>query len=136
MKVPAALGKLSSMFSKKPVFNQPVHTEKRYHVTRALYAVLLVFLIGVAGAVLGLKAMTINFVEDNRDTGFEFKTDDPQPTILAALPRMLYTTPAKLALVAGALSVFVGGTHLAFVVMDWKQGKKVGNISSSNPLYD
>ncbi|KAJ4294342.1 hypothetical protein N0V90_008032 [Kalmusia sp. IMI 367209] len=124
IKIPAVLGKISARFGKKPVFNQPVYTERRYHVTRMLYAVLLALLVMIAAAIIGLKAMTVNFIEDNRDTGFEFKTDEPESVIMAALPRMLYTAPAKLALVAGAISIFVGTTHLAFVVMDWRQGKK------------
>ncbi|KAJ4357707.1 uncharacterized protein N0V89_002283 [Didymosphaeria variabile] len=124
-KIPSVLGKVSAKFVKKPIFNQPVHTETRYHVTRMLYTVLLSLLIMIAASIIGLKAMTVNFTEDNRDTGFEFETEDPNDSvILAALPRMLYTAPAKLALVAGAISIFVGATHLAFVIMDWKAGKK------------
>lgn len=127
IKIPSLLGKVSAKFVKKPIFNQPVHTEKRYHVTRTLFAVLLSLLIMTAATVIGLKAMTVNFIEDNRDTGFEFETEDPNDTvILAALPKMLYTAPAKLALVAAAISIFVGTAHLAFVIMDWKAGKKVG----------
>jgi hypothetical protein len=126
VKLPSVVGKISAMFVKKPVFNQPVYTEKRYHVTRILYAVLLSLLVATAATVIALKAMTINFIEDNRDTGFEFETGDPNdPVIMAALPRMLYMAPAKLALISGGISIFVGATHLAFVIMDWKIGKKV-----------
>jgi hypothetical protein len=125
-KIPAVLGKVSAKFVKKPVFNKPVHTEKRYHVTRILYTILLSLLIMIATSIIGLNAMTVNFIEDNRDTGFEFGTEDPNDAvILAALPKMLYTAPAKLALVAGAISILVGATHLAFVITDWKAGKKV-----------
>ncbi|KAK7190946.1 hypothetical protein DPSP01_009155 [Paraphaeosphaeria sporulosa] len=125
LKMPSVLGKVSAKFVKKPMFNQPVHTEKRYHVTRMVYAVLLSLLVLIAASTIGLNAVTVNFIEDNRDTGFEFETEDPNDAvILAALPRMLYTAPAKLALVAGAISIFVGATHLAFVITDWKVGKK------------
>jgi len=119
------LSNLSAKVVKKPVFNQPVYTERRYHVTRALYAILLTLLATIAASVIALKAMTVNFIEDNRDTGFEFKTDDGDSVVIAALPKLLYTAPAKLALVAGATSIFVGIAHLAFVVTDWKEGKKV-----------
>jgi hypothetical protein len=125
-KIPSVLGKVSAKLVKKPVSDQPVHTDKRYHVTRILYTVLLLLLVMIAASIIGLNAMTVNFVEDNRDTGFEFETEDPNDiVILAALPKMLYTAPAKLALVAGAISIFVGATHLAFVITDWKAGKKV-----------
>lgn len=137
-KLPSVLAKVSAKFVKKPVFNQPVHTEKRYHVTRTVYAVLLSLLVMVAASIVALNAVTVNFIEDNRDTGFEFQTEDPtDAVILAALPKMLYTAPAKLALVAGAISIFVGATHLAFVVTDWKAGKKVASPHrmSSPPPY-
>lgn len=125
-KLPSVVGKISSKFAQKPVFNQPVYTERRYHVFRSLYATLLFLLIATSASVIGLKAMTINFIEDNRDTGFEYETEDPNDAvIMAALPRMLYITPAKLALIAAGISIFVGASHLAFVIMDWKAGKKV-----------
>ncbi|KAF1976052.1 hypothetical protein BU23DRAFT_578853 [Bimuria novae-zelandiae CBS 107.79] len=124
-KIPSVLGKISAKFVKKPVFNQPVDTERRYHVTRILFAVLLSLLIATATAVIGLRAITINFIEDNRDTGFEYKAENPNDSVIvAALPRTLYTAPAKLALIAGGISIFVGASHLAFVIMDWKVGKK------------
>lgn len=124
-KVPSVAEKMSTMFKPKPVFNQPVCTERRYFVSRALHSIFLTLLIVLAAAVIGLKAMTINFIEDNRDTGFEFQTEEPTPTLMAALPRNLFTAPAKLALVAGAISTFVGIGHVAFVFMDWSAGKKV-----------
>lgn len=137
LKLPSVLGKISAKFVQKPVFNQPVQTERRYHVTRLLFAILLSLLVATSGAVIGLKAMTINFIEDNHDTGFEFVTDDPNDSlIMAALPRMLYTAPAKLALVAGAISIFVAASHLAFVIMDWKVGKKVGRQSMLSSASD
>ncbi|KAF9738567.1 hypothetical protein PMIN02_005887 [Paraphaeosphaeria minitans] len=125
MKIPSVLRNVSARFAKKPMFNQPVHTEKRHHVTRIIYALLLSLLVIIAASIIGLNVVTVNFTEDNRDTGFEFETDNPnEAVILAALPRMLYTAPAKLALIAGVISVFVGATHLAFVFTDWKLGKK------------
>ncbi|KAL5413865.1 hypothetical protein PMIN03_003545 [Paraphaeosphaeria minitans] len=128
MKIPSVLRNVSARFAKKPMFNQPVHTEKRHHVTRIIYALLLSLLVIIAASIIGLNIVTVNFTEDNRDTGFEFETDNPnEAVILAALPRMLYTAPAKLALIAGVISVFVGATHLAFVFTDWKLGKKVGS---------
>lgn len=133
-KMPAVLGKLSTKFKPKPVFNQPVRTERRYHIARALYAFFLVLLVMIAASTIGLKAMTINFIEDNRDTGFEFQTEDPQPTLMAALPRQLYTGPAKLALVAGVISVFVGIGHAAFVFLDWHHGHKVCIPGNPRPV--
>jgi hypothetical protein len=109
----------------KPVFNKPLDTERQHHISRVLYAALLSLSIGLSAAVISLKAMTLSFIEDNRDTGFSFETGEPEPTILAALPRQLYTAPAKLALIAAVISVFVGLGHLVYLVIDWKAGRKV-----------
>jgi hypothetical protein len=125
VKMPAAMNRIASIFKPKPVFNQPVATNRRYHIARALYGIFLVLLVVSAAATIGLKATTINFIEDNRNTGFVFDTGSPDAVIMAALPRQLYTAPAKIALVAGVLSIFIGVTHAAFVFMDWKEGKKV-----------
>jgi hypothetical protein len=124
-KMPLGLNKITSLLKPKPVFNQPVATDRRYHVARAAYGVLLVLLVMLAAATIGLKATTINFIEDNRNTGFVFDTGEPETVIMAALPRQLYTAPAKIAMVAGVISVFVGVGHAAFVFMNWKEGKKV-----------
>ncbi|KAF2018250.1 hypothetical protein BU24DRAFT_440884 [Aaosphaeria arxii CBS 175.79] len=123
--------KLPSFLRPKPVFNQRVDTEKRYHISRALYITFLVALVILSTGVIGLKAMTLNFIEDNENTGFVFETEDADvdSTILAALPRMLYTAPAKLAVVAAAISIFVGSGHAVFVVMDWKEGKRTQTYS-------
>jgi hypothetical protein len=76
-------------------------------------------------AIIGVKAMTVMFIEENTDKGFDFDTGDPEPTVLAALPRMLYTAPAKLAIVAAVIALCVGIVHGVFVVIDWKDGKRV-----------
>ncbi|KAF1960068.1 hypothetical protein CC80DRAFT_284521 [Byssothecium circinans] len=123
LKVPAILAKLSTKSKPKPVFNQPVSLQKTYKIARALHIALLTLLVIFATIVVVLKAMTINFIEDNRDTGFEFRSED-QPILMAALPKMLKTAPAKLALVAGAISIFVGIGHMLFVAVDWKEGRK------------
>ncbi|KAF2690601.1 hypothetical protein K458DRAFT_438480 [Lentithecium fluviatile CBS 122367] len=112
------------MVKPKPVFNQPVATDRRYCIARALYGVFLVLLVMLAAAMIGLKATTINFIEDNRNTGFVFDTGELETVIMAALPRQLYTAPAKLALVASVISVFLGVGQAAIVFMDWKEGKK------------
>jgi len=121
--------KLSSFLKPKPVFtkvfNKPLDTEHQHHISRVLYAVLLSLFIGLSIAVIGLKALTLSFIEDNGDTGFSFETGEPEPTTLAALPKKLYTAPAKLALIAGVLSVFVGLGHLVYLVIDWKTGRRV-----------
>ncbi|PSN64138.1 hypothetical protein BS50DRAFT_499945 [Corynespora cassiicola Philippines] len=107
------------------VFNRPVCTERAYRLSRTLYAIFLSLLVALSCVIIGLEAVTIAFVEDNRDTGFEYMTDgDPEPTLMAALPRKLYVTPAKLALVSAAISLCVGVGHLVFVVVDWKSGKR------------
>lgn len=124
-KMPVGLNKITSLLRPKPVFNQPVATDRRYHIARAAYGIFLVLLVIFAAATIGLKATTINFTEDNRNTGFVFDTGEPETVIMAALPRQLYTAPAKIAMVAGVVSVFVGVGHAAFVFMDWKVGKKV-----------
>jgi len=124
-KMPQGLNKLTSLLKPKPVFNQPVATDRQYHIARAAYGFLLIILIGLAAATVGLKAMTINFMEDNRNTGFVFDTGEPETVVMAALPRQLYTAPAKIAMVAGTISIFVGVGHAAFVFMHWKEGKKV-----------
>jgi hypothetical protein len=80
-----------------------------------------------------LKAMTYSFIEDNRMMGFDFETTendgDPGETIvMAALPKMLFPVPAKLALVAAAISIFLSVAHLGFVGVDWKSGKRVRTL--------
>jgi hypothetical protein len=77
-----------------------------------------------------LKAVTYSFIEDNRMMGFDFDTteEDGEPgetIVMAALPKMLYPVPAKLALVAAAISIFLSVAHLGFVGTDWKSGKRV-----------
>ncbi|PVI07874.1 hypothetical protein DM02DRAFT_511908 [Periconia macrospinosa] len=119
-KVPSALGKFSP---KKPVFNQPVSLQHHHKISRTIHAVVLPLLIIISIVVIVLKALTINFIEDNRDTGFEFQNQE-QNVIMAALPKHLHTTPAKLALVSSAISTFVSIGHLLFIVMDWREGKK------------
>jgi hypothetical protein len=123
--------KLSGFLKPKPVFNKPLDTERQHHISRVLYAVLLLLFIGLSTAVIGLKALTLSFIEDNRDTGFSFETGEPEPTILAALPKKLYTAPAKLALIAAVLSISIGLGHLVYLVIDWKTGRRV----RSSPLY-
>lgn len=123
-KMPLGLDSITSSLKPKPVFNQPVATDRRYHIARAAYGVLLVLLVILAAATIGLKATTINFIEDNRNTGFVFDTGEPETVIMAALPRLLYTAPAKIEMVAGIISVSIGVGHAAFVFMNWKEGKK------------
>ena len=124
-KMPSIASKLAAIPKRKNVFNQPVHTERRYYLARALSTIFLVLLIVVAAATIGLKAITVNFIEDNRGTAFEFQTTDLELVVMATLPKQLYTATAKLALVASALSIFLGITHIVFVIIDWKNGKKV-----------
>lgn len=109
----------------QPVFNRPVLTEREYHITRALNLTLLSLMVGLSAAIVGLKAMTLAFIEDNNDMGFDFETGDPEPILLAALPGRLYTAPAKLAIVAGVVAFVIGVVHGACVLWDWKQGKFV-----------
>lgn len=130
-KMPAVASKLTSCFKPKPVFNQPVNTEKRYHISRSLYLACLILLFGLSTATVVLKAITLNFIEDNRNTGFIFETGDEEPTVLAALPRNLHRAPPKLALVAGAVSLFITLGHMTFVAIDWNKGKRVSLALSS-----
>ncbi|CAI6338311.1 unnamed protein product [Periconia digitata] len=124
-KVPSMLGKFTKTTTPKtPVFNQPVSLQRKYKLSRTIHAILLTLLTVISIVVIVLKALTINFIEDNRDTGFQFLNDE-QNVIMAALPKQLYTTPAKLALVSGAISSFVSIGHLLFIAMDWKEGKKI-----------
>jgi hypothetical protein len=117
--------KLSGFLKPKPVFNKPLDTQRQHHLSRVLYALLLSLFIGISIAVIGLKALTLSFIEDNRDTGFSFETGEPEPAILAALPKNLYTAPAKLALIAAVLSIFIGLGHLVYLIIDWKTGRRV-----------
>ncbi|KAF2796470.1 hypothetical protein K505DRAFT_347916 [Melanomma pulvis-pyrius CBS 109.77] len=116
--------KLFTFLKPKPVFNQPVNTERQHHISRVLYLLLLSLFVGISVAVIGIKAMTLSFIEDNSDTGFVFDTGDSEPMILAALPRQLYTVPAKLTLVAAVLSIFVALGHMLYLIIDWKSGQR------------
>lgn len=126
-KLPPVMDSVTSVFKPKPVFNRPVCTERRYRVARVLFSAFLLLLVIQSTVVIVLKAMTITFIEDNRDTGFAFQAGDTEPTIMAALPRKLYTAPPKLALIAAVISIFVGIGHVGFVFMDWKDGKRVSD---------
>lgn len=99
-------------------------------MSRILYIIFLPLLILISIPVITLKAKTYGFIEDNRDQGFMFETTERDgeagiTVVMAALPRLLYHAPAKLALVAAVLSIFLGATHLGFVAIDWKTGKRV-----------
>lgn len=83
--------------------------------------------------------MTYTFLDTNVETGFMFQTteDDGSPgpqIVMAALPRMLFLTPAKIALVAALMSIFSAAAHLGFVAVDWKEGKRVCNNYSAQQL--
>ncbi|KAF2728654.1 hypothetical protein EJ04DRAFT_448899 [Polyplosphaeria fusca] len=117
------ISQVTSIFKPKPVFNRPF-LERQHRVSRILYVVNLSLLFVLSGAVIATKAMTIAFIEDNNDTGFMFETGDPEPTVLAALPKMLFVAPAKIAMCAAAIGVFVSIGHLIFIVKDWSDGTK------------
>jgi hypothetical protein len=121
------LSQLSSIVKPKsePVFNRPMRTERPYQVSRTIYITLLSLMTALAMATIGLKAMTLIFIEDNTNTGFAFETGDPTPTTLAALPLNLYHAPAKLAIVAGVTAMCIGLAHGGLVLVDWKHGKRV-----------
>jgi hypothetical protein len=114
-----------------PMFNQPLPSGCPHHrMSRILFAVSLSLLIAVAIPVITLKAITYSFLDMNQDTGFIFETTEEDggagmKIVMAALPRMLFLTPAKIALVAAVLSIFSAMAHLGFVVVDWKDGKRV-----------
>jgi hypothetical protein len=134
--LPPIAEKVTSIFHPRkngsPVFNQPLNTSSCPHhrISRLLYSIFLTLLLIIAIPVITLKAMTHSFIEDNRMMGFNFETTekDGEPgvmIVMAALPKMLYPVPAKLALVASAISILLGVAHLGFVSTDWKNGKRV-----------
>jgi hypothetical protein len=118
------ISQVTTIFRPKPVFNRPF-LERQHRMSRILYIVNLSLLLALSIAVISTKAITVAFIEDNKDTGFMFETDDPEPTILAALPKMLFVAPAKIALCAAAITVFVSIGHLIFIARDWKDGSRV-----------
>lgn len=132
--LPSIAGKATSLFhphKDSPMFNRPIDSASPHHrLSRILYAISLTLLILISIPVITLKAMTYSFIEDNRKSGFMFETtemdgDQPVAVVMAALPRMLYHAPAKLALVAAVISIFLSAAHLALVIVDWKLGKRV-----------
>ncbi|KAI4641147.1 hypothetical protein J4E93_008025 [Alternaria ventricosa] len=136
--LPPAADKVTALFHTKqikdddpPVFNQPLNTSSCPHhrIARLLYSVSLALLLLIAVPVIALKALTYSFIEDNRVTGFEYQTtrrngDPGESIIMAALPRMLYAVPAKLAIIAGTVSICLATAHLGFVATDWKKGNR------------
>jgi hypothetical protein len=99
-----------------------------------LYSVFLSLLLIIAIPVITLKALTYSFIEDNRRTGFTFQTtrkdgESGDAIIMAALPRMLYAIPAKLAIIAATLSICLAAAHIGLVVTDWKMGKRVRTVA-------
>ncbi|KAF1921859.1 hypothetical protein BDU57DRAFT_553887 [Ampelomyces quisqualis] len=133
-KLPPIADKVASIFAPHktpvPMFNQPLPSGCPHHrISRLLYAIFLSLLIAMAIPVVTLKASTYSFIEENRDMGFVFEITEDDGTgrtsvAMAALPRMLHHTPAKLALVAAVLSICFGLAHLGFVIVDWKDGKR------------
>ncbi|KAF2833453.1 hypothetical protein CC86DRAFT_278073 [Ophiobolus disseminans] len=133
-KLPPIADKVTSLFQphKKDstMFNKPMASGCPHHrLSRILYAVFLPILVLISIPVVVLKAMTYSFIEENRDKGFMFETTERdgeagEAVIMAALPRMLYHAPAKLALVAGVLSICLGAAHLGFVAFDWRNPKR------------
>ncbi|KNG43989.1 hypothetical protein DDE82_000186 [Stemphylium lycopersici] len=114
-----------------PVFNQPLNINSCPHhrLARLLYGIFLAILFIMAIPVIILKAVTYSFIEDNRMMGFNFETtrkngEPGEEVIMAALPERLYSVPAKLAIIAGAISLCIGAAHLGFVITDWKSGKR------------
>jgi hypothetical protein len=123
-----------------PMFNQPLPSGCPHHRrSRILFAISLSLLIAITIPVISLKAVTYTFLDTNVETGFMFETteDDRSPgpkIVMAALPRMLFLTPAKIALVAALMSIFSAVAHLGFVAVDWKEGKRVCKNQSSPRL--
>ena len=120
-----------------PMFNQPLPSGCPHHRrSRILFAISLSLLIAITIPVISLKAVTYSFLDTNIQTGFMFQTteDDGSPgpqIVMAALPRMLFLTPAKIALVAALMSIFSAAAHLGFVAVDWKEGKRVSKTCSA-----
>lgn len=138
--LPPAAGKVTSLFHSKkdtpPVFNQPLNTSSCPHhrIARLLYSIFLSLLLIIAIPVITLKALTYSFIEDNRMMGFTFQTtrksgEPGEAIIMAALPRMLYAVPAKLAIIAATVSICLAAAHLGFVGTDWNMGKRVHTIT-------
>lgn len=135
LKMPPMAAKVTSMFTHQktePMFNRPIGNGCPHHrLSRILYVVCLPLLVLVSLPVIVLKAMTYSFIEDNRDQGFVFTAEPMEgdegiiSVVMAALPKNLYHAPAKLALVAAVLSIFLAAAHLGFVLTDWQTGKRV-----------
>ncbi|KAF2027835.1 hypothetical protein EK21DRAFT_71163 [Setomelanomma holmii] len=133
-KLPPISDKVTSLFQPhkdaSPMFNRPMDRGCPHHrKARLLYAVSLSILLAISIPVIILKAITYSFIEENCDRGFMFETTERdgeigETVVMAALPRMLYHAPAKLALVAAVVSIFVAAAHLALVIVDWKSGKR------------
>lgn len=130
------VAKVTSLFPTKkdapPVFNKPINTNSCPHhrMSRLLYSIFLTMLFAISITVVTLKAKSYSFIEDNRMTGFDFEMAagaglPAQEIVVATLPRRLYATPAKLAIVSAAMSILIAVAHLGFVVTDWKKGDRV-----------
>lgn len=134
-KMPSMTDHVAALFQPRkkasPMFNRPMGNVCPHHrVSRVLHTVFLSLLVVISILVIALKAMTYNFIESNREKGFIFETteldgDEGVSITMAALPRMLFHTPAKLALIAAVISTFLGIAHLTCVAVDWRSGKRV-----------
>lgn len=139
--VPPVTSKISSLLhlhrdnsstKVNPVFNKPINTTSCPHhrLARVFYLASLTLLFFIAIPVVALEARSYSFVEDNQSQGFIFETTerDDAPgveVIMAALPRRLQQAPAKMALIAAVLSIFISAAHLIFLGLDWKNGKRI-----------
>ncbi|KAI8934344.1 hypothetical protein NX059_009080 [Plenodomus lindquistii] len=138
--IPPVTGKISSLLHSQkdastkavsPVFNKPVNTSACPHhrLARRIYLVSLTILLLISVPVVVLEALSFNFVEDNRSTGFMFETTEKDgapgvKVVMAALPRRLQLAPSKMALVAAVFSIFLSVAHLGLVGSDWNTGKR------------
>jgi hypothetical protein len=136
-KLPPISVQVKALFESKkksapvPMFNQPLPSGCPHHrMSRILFAISLSLLVAISIPVITLKIMNYTFIDTNHDMGFIFETTEDDggagmKVVMAALPRMLYLTPQKITLIAAVSSIFTCIGHLGFVIVDWKDGRRV-----------
>lgn len=92
---------------------------------RTLSISLLSLLLVVSATVIGLKATTLDFIDENQDRGFIFNAMDMSPEVLGALPKNHYHGPAKFAIVSGIISIFLSAMNIFFIFRSGKSGQWV-----------
>ncbi|KAF9693454.1 hypothetical protein EKO04_008409 [Ascochyta lentis] len=134
LRVQAITGKISTLLKPhndaSPTGSPPLNSDNRHYRSLRLASVVsLTLLLLLSIPTLVLKAYSYSFIESNAEMGFYLVNNKTQgmpagEVLVAALPHNIFRVPEKLILVVAMLNILLSLAHLAFVVWDWKAGRR------------